>query len=218
MAAARTKRGSLGRERLAELEVARGEGSFLFDTQGIKYIDFLMGSCVGNLGWAHPALTRRIERFRGPDYVYPGHAYRGWTELARLLASIASGRLSRCFRATGGSEAVDLALQAAMIHTGRRRFLSLESSYHGNSIAALSIGSSYYRSSMKNLLPRCDKIPAPLDARALEKIERRLKRRDVAAFIMEPIVVNLGVLIPGQGVHEPTSSGSAEIRHAARHG
>jgi 4-aminobutyrate aminotransferase-like enzyme len=43
--------------------------------------------------------------------------------------------LTTCFRATGGSEAVDLALQAAMIHTGRRAFLSLEGSYHGNSLA-----------------------------------------------------------------------------------
>ena len=53
------------------------------------------------------------------DYVYPGYSYAGWTGLARLLASLAPRPLTTCFRATGGSEAVDLALQAAMIHTGR---------------------------------------------------------------------------------------------------
>src|SRR6185503_11337898 len=52
---------------------------------------------------------------------------------------LAPGPLTTCFRATGGFEAVDLALQAAMIHTGRRALPSLEGSYHGNSLAVLSI-------------------------------------------------------------------------------
>ena len=108
--------------------------------------------------------------------------------------------LTTCFRATGGSEAVDLALQAAMIHTGRRGFLSLEGSYHGNSLAGLSIGASDNREHIKNLLPHCGKIAPPLDAKALRRIEQRLKRRDVAAFIIEPISINLGVLIPDHDV------------------
>ena len=95
-----------------------------------------------------------------------------------------------------GSEAVDLALQAAMIHTGRRALLSLEGSYHGNSLAGLSIGASDNRDRVKNLLPHCGKIAPPLDAKAQRRIEQRLKRRDVAAFVMEPISINLGVLIP----------------------
>jgi 4-aminobutyrate aminotransferase-like enzyme len=99
-------------------------------------------------------------------------------------------------RATGGSEAVDLALQAAMFHTGRRGLLSLEGSYHGNSLAGLSIGASDNRERIKNLLPHCGKIAPPFDAKAVRRIEQRLKRRDVAAFIMEPISINLGVLIP----------------------
>ena len=87
-----------------------------------------------------------------------------------------------------------------MIHTGRRAFLSLEDSYHGNSLAGLSIGASDSRERIKNLLPRCGKIAPPLDARALRRIEQRLKRRDVAAFIMEPISINLGVLIPEKDI------------------
>jgi hypothetical protein len=87
-----------------------------------------------------------------------------------------------------------------MIHTGRRAFLSLEGSYHGNSLAGLSIGASDSRERIKNLLPHCGKIAPPLDARALRRIEQRLKRRDVAAFVMEPISINLGVLIPEKDV------------------
>ena len=190
------RREPLAREEPAELQVAATNGSIVTDSRGRKYIDFVMGWCVGNFGWRPAAIAKAIERFKGPDYVYPGYAYAPWTELARLLASLAPRPLTTCFRATGGSEAVDLALQAAMIHTGRRAFLSLEGSYHGNTLAGLSIGASDNRERIKNLLPHCGKIAPPLDAKALRRIEQRLKRRDVAAFVMEPISINLGVLIP----------------------
>jgi 4-aminobutyrate aminotransferase-like enzyme len=85
-----------------------------------------MGWCVGNLGWNNRVLSRQIGRFTGPDYVYPGYTYRPWAELAELLVGVAPGRTNKSFRATGGSEAVDIALQAAMLHTGRKGFLSLE--------------------------------------------------------------------------------------------
>jgi acetylornithine/succinyldiaminopimelate/putrescine aminotransferase len=194
------RREPLARESPAELQVAATNGSILTDSRGRKYIDFVMGWCVGNFGWGRPAPTRAIERFTGPDYVYPGYAYAPWTELARLLTSLTPRPLTTCFRATGGSEAVDLALQSAMIHTGRRGFLSLEDSYHGNSLAGLSIGASDSRQRLKNLLPHCARIASHLDAKALGRIEQRLKRRDVAAFIMEPISINLGVLIPAKDI------------------
>jgi acetylornithine/succinyldiaminopimelate/putrescine aminotransferase len=186
----------LGQGEAPEIQVVRAQGSHLFDASGRKYIDFVMGWCVGNFGWANPEIVRAAERYRGPDYIYPEYSYKPWGELARLLASIAPGKLTKSFRATGGSEAVELALQAAMLRTGRRRFLSLEGSYHGNTIGALSIADSDNRKKLENLLSFCRKIEPPLDSRALEKIETQLRRRDVAAFIMEPISINLGVLIP----------------------
>ena len=176
--------------------VARARGSYLYDANRKRYIDFVMGWCVGNLGWNNTATKRRLKQFHGPDYVYPGYSYKGWVELAELLASIAPGALTKCFRATGGSEAVDIALQAAMVHTKRRAFLSLEDAYHGNSLAGLSIGASENRKKYTNLLSNCRKIKPPLDANALDIVETQLKRRDVAAFIMEPISINLGVMVP----------------------
>jgi 4-aminobutyrate aminotransferase-like enzyme len=194
------RRSPLARDLPAELQMTATNGSIVTDSRGRKYIDFVMGWCVGNFGWRPATIAKAIARFKGPDYVYPGYAYAPWTELARLLASLAPRPLATCFRATGGSEAVDLALQAAMIHTGRRAFLSLEGSYHGNSLGGLSIGASDHRESIRNLLPHCGKIAPPLDAKALRRIEQRLKRRDVAAFVMEPISINLGVLIPEKDV------------------
>lgn len=156
----------------------------------------MMGWCIGNFGWSNAEIAKATARFRGPDYVYPGYSYKRWSELARLLASIAPGKLVKSLRATGGSEAVELALQAAMVHTGRQGFLSLQDSYHGNTLGTMSIGASENWEHCPNLLPHCAKINEPRDGNALDKIERRLKKRQTAAFIMEPISINLGVLIP----------------------
>jgi adenosylmethionine-8-amino-7-oxononanoate aminotransferase len=120
-------------------------------------------------------------------------------ELARLLADITPGDLSQCVRATGGTEAVEIALQVAMVHTGRRGFVSIEGSYHGNSLGTMSVASSDNREQFPNLLPHCRKVKPPLDAKAAERVDRLLRKRDVAAFIMEPVICNLGVQVPDAG-------------------
>jgi glutamate-1-semialdehyde aminotransferase len=61
----------LSRGKARPIRVARAAGSFIFDQHGKKYIDFVMGWCVGNLGWGHPELEKPARRFKGPDYVYP---------------------------------------------------------------------------------------------------------------------------------------------------
>ena len=179
-------------EEASGLRVARSRGSYVFDNRGRKYVDFLAGWCVGNFGWSNSRLERARRSFSGPDYVYPGDSYAPWEELAGLLARIAPAELTMCYRATGGSEAVDIALQAAMVHTGRARFVSLEDAYHGNTIAAMSVGDG----APGGVLRKSHKISLPLDADALDRVETRLKRRDVAAFIMEPVPINLGVECP----------------------
>jgi len=56
------------------VEVARSRGSYLIDAHGKKYIDFVMGWCVGNLGWNSIATRAAIRRFAGPDYGFPGYS------------------------------------------------------------------------------------------------------------------------------------------------
>ncbi|HEY9227940.1 MAG TPA: aspartate aminotransferase family protein [Gemmatimonadaceae bacterium] len=176
----------------ADIEVTRARGNYIYDARDRKYIDFMMGWCVGNFGWARPALRRRVGAFDGPDYVYPEYTYKPWRELAQLLLGLAPEGLSRCCRATGGSEAVELALQAAMLHTGRMKFVAIEDAYHGNTLGALSVGDGDDAVRVLSVA----RLKPPLDADALDRLETRLKRRDVAALIMEPIAMNLGVLIP----------------------
>lgn len=179
-----------------DIEIIGSWDSHLVTANGREYIDFLMGWCVGNSGWGNKEIKKSISRFAGPAYVYPYLLYRPWTELAELLVAITPGKLKKCFRTTGGTESIEAAMQIAMCYTGRYKFISIEGSYHGNSIGALSIGASESRKQFKNLLPNCFKVETPLDAKALKKIESRLKKKDIAAFIMEPIICNLGVFIP----------------------
>jgi adenosylmethionine-8-amino-7-oxononanoate aminotransferase len=113
-----------------------------------------------------------------------------------MLARITPGKLAVSYRTTGGTESVEGALQIAMACTGRGKFVSIEGSYHGNSIATMSLGGSHNRETFKNLLPNCHTIKPPLDRTALGKVETLLKKRDVAAFIMEPIICNLAALVP----------------------
>jgi 4-aminobutyrate aminotransferase-like enzyme len=186
----------LGRESAAEdIQVARTKGAFVYDARGKRYIDFLSGWCVGNFGWDNPPITKPPTR-RRPDYVYPEYLYRPWVDLAQLLAQITPGTLEKTYRATGGSEAVDIALQIAMASTGRRKFVSIGGSYHGNTVGTVSVASSEGREPYPNLLSSCATISPPLGDRAIKRLETLLKKRDVAAFIMEPISCNLAVLIP----------------------
>jgi adenosylmethionine-8-amino-7-oxononanoate aminotransferase len=180
-----------------DFEIVKSEGSFILDSNGKQYIDFLMGWCVGNFGWDNLEIKNAMSNDT-PDYVYPNLLYRPWGELAKLLASITPGKLKKSFRTTGGTESVDAAMQIAMCYTNRHKFMSIEGSYHGNSLAAISIGSSINRNTYQNLLSNCYKVEPPLDKSAIIKIENRLKRKDIAAFIMEPIICNMGVLVPEQ--------------------
>lgn len=179
-----------------DVVVGDSADSYLIDARGRRYIDFMMGWCVGNLGWGSTEIREAARAFEGPDYVHPDYLYRPWAQLAEMLARITPGKLAVSYRTTGGTEAVEGALQIAMAYTGRGKFVSIEDAYHGNSIAAMSIGATHYRDTFKNLLPSCHKVAPPLDRKALGKVETLLKKRDVAAFIMEPIICNLGALVP----------------------
>ena len=148
------------------------------------------------MGWGNTEIRAAARKFDGPDYVHPDYLYRPWAQLAEMLARMTPGKLAVSYRTTGGTESVEGALQIAMAYTGRGTFVSVQDSYHGNSIATRSIGASDNRRKFKNLLANCRKIEPPLDHKALGKVETLLKKRDVAAFIMEPIICNLGALVP----------------------
>lgn len=166
-----------------QLEFVKARADYAFDASGRNYVDFLMGWNVGNFGWGNASIESRLKRFAGPNYVAPQFLYKGWVELAEALAEICPGTLSRCVRATTGTESVEAALQIAREYTGRQKFVAVKDSYHGNSIAVNEVANS-------------GQIPLPLDRAAADKVEKLLRTRQYAGFIMEPIITNLAVHIP----------------------
>jgi acetylornithine/succinyldiaminopimelate/putrescine aminotransferase len=183
------------------IEIAKQVGCYVYTPRGKKYVDFVMGWCVGNFGWDNAQIKKRIHQFRGPDHIGRHQFYKPWAELAQRLEQMSPGKLKKSFRATGGTEAVEIALQAAMSFTERSKFISVEDAYHGGSIAARSIGSPAFGRGYKNPFS-AHRMKPPLDSRCAEQVERALKKRDVAAVIMEPIVCHRGVLIPSEGFIE----------------
>ncbi|MHA6280750.1 class-III pyridoxal-phosphate-dependent aminotransferase [Salinimicrobium sp. CAU 1759] len=179
-----------------ELEVVKAEGSYIYGADGKKYVDFLGGAGVGNLGWGVKEIEDAIRNKERPSYVYPNFKYKPWSELAELLAKITPGNLQKSYRMTGGSEAVEAALEMATMFTGRKKIVSIEGSYHGNTMGALSIGASKKQKPFPNLLDGCQKLQLPLNKDRLEEVERLLSSKEVAAVIMEPVIINLGVIIP----------------------
>ena len=167
------------------IEIINSKDYYITDAEGKKYLDFTGGWSVGHLGWSNKHITSAVKKFNGPTYVYPEFEYEPWNELRRVLSEITPGDLQYSHRATGGTEAVDIALQLAKAYTGKNNFVAIKDSYHGNSMATKSVADS-------------GQIQPPLNGDAARKIEEILSNGDVAAVIMEPIILNLGVEIPTQ--------------------
>ena len=119
---------------------ARAEGIFVEDTQGRRYMDF-HGNNVHHIGYGHPRLKEAIRR-QMDDLPF---APRRFTcapaiELAEKLAAIAPDGLGKALFATGGSDAVEIALKVARAATGRFKFVSFWDSFHGAGFGASSVG------------------------------------------------------------------------------
>jgi acetylornithine/N-succinyldiaminopimelate aminotransferase len=154
------------------LVLARGKGCHVFDLEGRRYLDFIAGIGVNALGHAHPRILKVIRDqaallIHSSNLYY--HPYQG--PLAKRLAE-ASG-LQRAFFASTGTEAMEGALKMAhahgrAIHPDKFEILSLENSFHGRTLGALSVtGQLKYREPFEPLIPGVRFVP-PNDVAALE--------------------------------------------------
>ncbi len=119
----------------------RGEGAFLITADGERYLDFVCGSSTTNLGHAHPAHRRAVEKVISAGIWHTGTRLPSppRTELYRKLAEITPPGLD-CFQlANSGAEAIEAAIKAAQFATGRRRLIAFEGGYHGRTLGALSV-------------------------------------------------------------------------------
>lgn len=172
-------------------------GAELFTSDGQRIVDFLSGYCVHNVGHNHPdvvqALQSELARC-GPAMVQT-HVADLAGELAGRLCERAGGRLNKAFFASSGSEGVEAAIKFARTHTHRAGILAADHAFHGLTCGALSLMSDeFWREGFGPLLPETTIIPFG----SIGDLERELRSRRFAAFIVEPIQSEAGVRVPDQ--------------------
>ncbi|MHB1508698.1 MAG: aspartate aminotransferase family protein [Acidimicrobiales bacterium] len=179
---------TIGMDRFYE----RGEGCYLYDRDGERYLDFLSGFGVFALGRSHPVVKKALAD--AIDLDLPNLVQLDCALLPALLAEALVGRLhgglERCFFSNSGAEAVECAIKFSRYATKRARVLHADHSFHGLTNGALSLnGGAEFRRGFGPLLPGCDSVPFG----DLDRLEAELGRGDVAAFVVE--------IIQGKGVY-----------------
>jgi acetylornithine aminotransferase len=180
---------------------ARGEGAWLWDEEGKRYLDAISGLGVCALGHAHPELARVIGEQAG-TLIHTGNLVRiPWQErLADRLAAVTG--MDRVFFGNSGAEAIECALKITRL-VGHERGISnpgvivMEQGFHGRTLAALSAtGSRKVQAGFEPLVSGFVRAPFG-DLNAVATIARR--SRDVAAVLVEPIQGEAGIRLPAPG-------------------
>jgi adenosylmethionine-8-amino-7-oxononanoate aminotransferase len=214
-------------ERLPLLPLARGEGPWLYDFDGRRYLDAISSWWVNLFGHANPrinaAVREQLERLE--HAIFAGFTHEPAVKLAEELTRIAPSGLNRCFFADNGSAAIEVAIKMSF-HFWRNsgqarktRFVTLSNSYHGETLGALAVGNvDLYKSIYRPLLMDVITVPSPdsfvreagVDeaghaARMFAPMEATLAQHaaEIAAVIVEPLVQCAG----GMRMYDPSYLG-----------
>ena len=199
------------------MPIAGGAGSWFWDHDGNRYLDFCSQLINLNLGHQHPGMVAAIqEQAATLCTIAPSFANEARGEAARLIAERAPGDLDMVFFTNGGAEATENAARMARLHTGRHKILTAYRSYHGSTSGSIAFtgdprrwpseptvngvvhfhGPYLYRSSFHAT------TEAEECARALEHLEQTIVfegPQTVAAVMLETVVGTNGILVPPDG-------------------
>jgi acetylornithine aminotransferase len=176
----------------------RGEGAWLWDTAGKRYLDALSGIAVCGLGHAHPAVRDALCEQAG-SLLHTSNIYRigAQEELGETLTTLA--RMDRVFFANSGAEANEAAIKLARLHAHRRgieqpAILVMESSFHGRTLATLTAtGSRKVQAGFEPLVQGFVRVPYD-DVDAVETAAAN--RSNIVAILVEPIQGEGGINVP----------------------
>jgi adenosylmethionine-8-amino-7-oxononanoate aminotransferase len=209
-------------ETLPLVPIRRGEGAWLEDMDGRRYLDAISSWWVNLFGHGNPRINAALAR--AARHARPRHAGRlhprAGGELSEKLSALTGHELGHCFYASDGASATEIALKMSFHfwrntgQPGKNRFLSLAGSYHGETLGALAVTDvALFRDAYAPLLRACDTVPSP-DARrpqpgsrsatwrcAAAALEAYLAEHhaETAALIVEPLVQ----CATGMAMHDP---------------
>src|SRR5262245_42011441 len=195
------------------LVIERGEGCYLVDTQGRRYLDGVSSLWCNVHGHNHPRLDRalREQLARIAHSTFLGLTHEPGIRLGVALVEIAPRGLTRVFYSDSGSTAVEIALKQSFQYwqlVGRatkQRFLRLGDAYHGDTLGAVSVGGiELFHRIFGPLLVQSIAIPSPVGdgGRSIAMVEEVLRSRanEIAAFVIEPLVQGAaGMLVHPRG-------------------
>ena len=195
------------------LVIARGDGNFLVDADGNRYLDGVSSLWCNLHGHAHPRLDAALRDQLGKlaHSTFLGLTHEPGVRLAAALVDVAPKGLTRVFYSDSGSAAVEIALKQSFQYwqlrdrPAKQKFLRLGDAYHGDTLGAVGVGGiDLFHRVFGPLLVQSIAIPSPsvgLEA-ALTRLELELETRsyEIAAFVMEPLVQGAaGMLIHPDG-------------------
>lgn len=193
--------------------IDRALGAIVVDPDGKEYIDCFAGIAVVNSGHCNPEVIAAAQEQMQKLVHCCSYMYyvQPLADLAEKMAEISPGRLTKTFFANSGAEAIEGAMKVAKLFTGKSEFISLEASFHGRTLATLSVtGNAGRKRRGGPYVPGVAFAPAPYAyrsnfaaeevgrqcAQALENIIRFHTADSVAAFIAEPIMGEGGIIVP----------------------
>jgi len=163
----------------------RGEGPYLWDEAGTKYLDFLAGFGMFNMGRNHPVVKQAVREYT--ELNDPWKVAMGLTPWPGLLAEALLGRaghLDKVYFANSGTECVEAALKFARGATGRDGIAYCKGGFHGLTYGSLSVsGSDFFREDFGHLLPGPVRVPL----NDLAALERAFDEHDLAGLLIEPV-------------------------------
>ena len=174
-----------------DLSFTHGEGCYLFDSQGRKYLDLVAGIAVNSIGYSHPdfvqAMQEQVSKLLHVSNLYYVEEQ---AKLAEKIASITPDGLDRTLFVNSGAEANEGALKLAVRYTGRKKVMAALNGFHGRTAAALgATGQTKYQASFEPLISSAYEY---YDYGDIESVKRMITK-DVAALIVEPIQGEGGV-------------------------
>jgi acetylornithine/N-succinyldiaminopimelate aminotransferase len=171
--------------------LVRGEGCYVWDDAGNKYLDFLAGIAVNSLGHAHPVLVDAVSsQVATLAHISNYFASPSQIELAERLKRISgAGDAGRVYFGNSGAEAIEAAIKLSRLNQGRTRILALNNAFHGRTMGSLSLTAKpAMRDPFQPLLPDVEHIDATIEA-----LEAAIDDT-VAALFVEPILGEAGVI------------------------